>query len=403
MKSLLFVDDEPRVLQGLERQLRGLRDEWDMKFVGDGAEALAFLESTPVDVIVTDLLMPGMDGAQLLTEVRSRHPKTVRLVLSGHSSRESELWLVGPAHQCLSKPCDPEELRAALVRAIALRDLLSSDQLRQLASRVRSLPTLPDLYTRLAEELQKDEPSIGTVAAIISKDVGMTAKILQLVNSAFFGLAQPAATLSEAVNYLGLSTIRSLVLSLKLFSQFDEWAVRSFSIKSLEEHSWLVGVLAQRIAQMEHSERKISDDCFLAGMLHDVGHLILAAGLPGPYHHVLHNAETSGQPISERERAEFGATHAELGAYLLGLWGLPEAVVEAVAMHHCPSAGGSRGFSPLTAVHVADCMTPCLGFKPEAHSPQRIDRAFLTEVGLEGRLEEWKSLCVGALEQSSEI
>ena len=217
------------------------------------------------------------------------------------------------------------------------------------------------LDTRLAEELRKDEPCIGTVSAIISKDVGMTAKILQLVNSAFFGLPQPAATLSEAVTYLGLSTIQSLVLSLKLFSQFDPWAVRSFSIESLEEHSWLVGVLAQRIAQRERCDPKVSDHCFLAGMLHDVGHLILAAGLPGPYHHVLHHAETSGQPVSDRERAEFGATHAELGAYLLGLWGLPESVVEAVAMHHGPSVGGPRGFSPLAAVHVADCMTPCPG------------------------------------------
>ena len=323
MKSLLFVDDEPRVLLGLERQLRGLRAEWDMKFVSGGAEALAFLESTTVDVIVTDMLMPGMDGAQLLTEVRSRHPKTVRLVLSGHSSRESVLWLVGPAHQCLSKPCNPEELRAALVRAFALRDLLSSDQLRQLASRIRSLPTLPDLYTRLAEELRKDEPCIGTVSAIISKDVGMTAKILQLVNSAFFGLPQPAATLSEAVTYLGLSTIQSLVLSLKLFSQFDPWAVQSFSIESLEEHSWLVGVLAQRIAQRERCDPKVSDHCFLAGMLHDVGHLILAAGLPGPYHHVLHHAETSGQPVSDGNEPSLGPPTPSWGRICLGCGGCP--------------------------------------------------------------------------------
>ncbi len=143
MKNLLFVDDEPRVLQGLQRQLHGMRHEWDMHFVENGAAALEYMAREPVEVIVSDMLMPGMDGAQLLGEVLLRHPHTVRLVLSGHADREAVLRLIGPAHQYLSKPCNAEELRAAIARALALRDLLANDQLKQLASKVKSLLSTP--------------------------------------------------------------------------------------------------------------------------------------------------------------------------------------------------------------------------------------------------------------------
>jgi len=194
MKTLLFVDDEPRVLQGLQRQLRPMHHEWDMHFVDDGRKALEFMAAHPVDIVVTDMMMPGMDGSQLLAEVLKRHPQTVRIVLSGHAEREAVLRLVGPAHQYLSKPCDADELRRAIARALSLRDLLGNERLKQLATRVKNLPTLPALQNQLADELRKESPSMERVAEIVSRDIGMTAKMLQLVNSAFFGLAQPSAT-----------------------------------------------------------------------------------------------------------------------------------------------------------------------------------------------------------------
>src|ERR1017187_10087736 len=154
MRNILFVDDEPRVLQGLQRKLRVMREEWQMDFVESGPKALEFLATSPVDVLVTDMMRPGMDGAQLLTEVMKRHPDTIRIVLSGHADREAILRLLGPGDQYLSKPCDAEELRNAITRAFALRDLLSNQRLKQLATRIKSLPTMPALYAQLTEELR---------------------------------------------------------------------------------------------------------------------------------------------------------------------------------------------------------------------------------------------------------
>lgn len=391
MKVLLFVDDEFRVLQGLQRQLRNMRHEWDMNFADSAGKALEFMRSRTVDVLITDMMMPEMDGAELLIEVSKRHPNTVRIVLSGHAEREAVLRLVGPAHQYLSKPCDAEELRSAVARAFALRDLLSNDGLKQLATRIKSLPAVPALYQRLTDELRKEDASMEQIGEIISHDVGMTAKILQLVNSAFFGLAQPISNPGEAVMYLGLSTVRALVLSLQVFSQFKNPRLSGFSLSALADHCWTTAVLARRIARAEQCDTKIVDQCFIAGLLHDVGRIILADGLPEQYAKVWNEARENHLPIWQVEQTEFGATHADVGAYLLGLWGLPNPIVEAVALQHSPGRCIATGFSPLAALHVANSFA-----QEKAGSPAesiQIDHDYLAKLGLADHLPQWREVC----------
>jgi len=391
MKVLLFVDDEARVLQGLQRQLRNMRNEWDMNFIESGRAALEFMASRPVDVLVSDMMMPEMDGAELLIEVSKRHPNTIRIVLSGHAEREAVLRLVGPAHQYLSKPCDAEELRCAVARAFALRDLLTNDNLKQLATRIKSLPTIPAIYQQLTNELRKEDASMEQIGEIISHDVGLTSKILQLVNSAFFGLPQPISNPADAVMYLGLSTVRSLVLSLQVFSQFENPHLAGFSVNALADHSWTTAVLARRIARVERCDTKMIDQCFLAGLLHDIGRIILADGLPEQYAKVWNEGRQNHQPLWQLEQAEFGATHADVGAYLLGLWGLPNPIVEAVALQHCPGSCIAPGFSPLAAVHVANAFAH---EKAGASADSvHIDHDYLTKFGLTDRLPDWREVC----------
>jgi HD-like signal output (HDOD) protein/CheY-like chemotaxis protein len=391
MKTLLFVDDEPKVLQGLQRQLYGMRNEWTMQFANNGQQALEAMAAKEMDVIVTDMMMPGMDGAQLLTEVSKKHPNTVRIVLSGHADREAVLRLVGPAHQYLSKPCDADELRAAIARAFALRDLLANEQLKALATRVKTLPSLPALHQQLTTELTKSEPDLDRIGSIISRDIAMTTKILQLVNSAFFGLPQPVNNATEAVMYLGLATVRALVLSLHVFSQYENKIAAGFSLDGLGNHCWKTGVLAKRIARAERKEDKMQEQCFLAGLVHDVGRLVLAAGMPEEYAVVLAEAKQQNAVLWHIEQQKLGATHAEVGAYLLGLWGLPNPIIEAVAFHHRPSGCVIQEFSPAIAVHAADSIShagPCSDEPGTA-----IDIEYLKTIGLADRVEIWKDVC----------
>jgi HD-like signal output (HDOD) protein/CheY-like chemotaxis protein len=390
MMRVLFVDDDANILQGLQRLLRPLRREWDMSFALGPSEAIALFDQQPFDVVVSDMRMPEMTGAELLSRIRDSHPAVARIILSGHSQMDSAVRSAGIAHQFLAKPCDAEALRKTIARVLALRTLLTDAKLTRLVAGIGSLPSLPSSYAAINNELAGEDPSLQRVADIISNDLAMSAKVLQLVNSAFFGLARRVETIEQAVTLLGTDIIRSLVLSNSAFSQFQP-SSKSFSAERLWKHSLLVGAIAGAIAKAERVERAVVGEALQAGLLHDLGRLILAAHLPDAFDSALQAAGTRNAPLFEAERESVGATHAEFGAYLLGLWGLPDSTVEAVAFHHHPGAVGLTAFAPLVAVHVADALVHRLVEGPDAPCSTP-DAGFLAATGCADRLDEWEEI-----------
>lgn len=382
MIQILFVDDEPNILDGLKRMLRPMRYEWEMSFARSGKEALEILKTKNVDVVVSDMRMPGMDGVQLLEEIRNSYPQTVRMILSGYSEKEMIMKSVGTAHQYLAKPCDAETLKAMVKRACALRDLLLDVNLRRLVSQLDTIPSLPALYRELMTELHVVEPSIKRIGDIIRRDLGMTLKILQIVNSAFFGLQRQISDVGKAVEYLGLDTISSLALGVGVFSQFDKNKSLCRWLDELWTHSTEVGVKAKWIALREAPE--VAQDAFTAGLLHEVGKVVLASNRPEEFAPREKSSEPS-EPAIEAS-AMLNAPQAQIGAYLLGLWGLPNAVVEAVAFHQTPSQAQTQSFTALTAVHLANAL--CHTSQPG--SAPRYDVDYLSRLGLLGKIEEWR-------------
>jgi HD-like signal output (HDOD) protein len=224
----------------------------------------------------------------------------------------------------------------------------------------------------------------------------MTAKILQIVNSAFFGLGQPVSNVTEAAVYLGLSTIHSLTLSVGIFSQFDPAVSRTFSLEALAQHSWTTAVMARSVARVEQQDQKMTDQCFLAGLLHNIGQLILAFKLPDEYAGIIARAGREHLPVCQVELDCFGAAHTDVGAFLLALWGLPNPIIEAVAMQHCPARCGAREFSPLIALHAADVFAhERTGPSLEAVPPP-LDLPYLTSAGFGARIECWRETCLAA-------
>jgi len=401
-RRILFVDDDPYILDGLRRMMHFMHKEWEISFAKNGQEALNILSENSFDVMVSDIRMPGMNGAQLLTEVMKQYPQTVRIVLSGQADHKITLRTANLIHQYLSKPCDSKILKSTLTRVFALRDLLADDKLKQLISQVRSLPSLPSLYTEIMKELQSPNASTEAIGRIISQDVGMTAKILQLVNSAFFGLPRHISNPNQAVTLLGLSTIKTLVLSVHVFSELDRTKLRELSAETLWNHSLVVGRLATQITRAEDSEQEVVSDAFTTGLLHDVGKIVLAVNLPEKYGSVLALAKREKIETSKVEQEIFDTTHAEVGAYLLGLWGLPDPVVEAVAFHHSPRKNLNKSFSPLVAVHVAN------GLEHEVHPDGRmgavstIDHAYLAEINLTERFPLWQKICQEPIQKAED-
>lgn len=390
-KRILFVDDEPMLLRGLERSLRGMRKEWEMEFAPGGRQALEALERVPFDVVVTDMRMPEIDGAQLLEQIKTKYPRTIRFVLSGQSDRETILRSIGPTHQYLSKPCDLEELKLKVAQAFALRELLENPTLKDIVSRMDTVPSLPSLYVSLTEALCQSDITVAKIASIVKQDMGMTSKVLQLVNSAFFALPCHISSPHQAISLLGVDNIRAVVLSVHVFSELEDNP--NPHLAELWPHSVTTGVFARAIARSERSTQAVEDDTFAAGLLHDIGRLVLASACTAQYGDALECVRQKKMTLAQAEFQIFGCTHAEVGAYLLGLWGLPDSVVQAVAWHHMPSRSGASAFAPVIAVHIADACYHRLYPDSEMNEYPAMDESLLARLSLIGRAAEWWNIC----------
>jgi HD-like signal output (HDOD) protein len=393
VKTIVLVDDDPKMGERLSRLLKPLESEWKMVNVGSGEEALTTLAAQQCDVIMTDLRMPGKDGVQLLEEVKKGYPHVVRILLTEPSDQEEALGPAGSVHQCLPKSSPLKVFQSTVTRACAIQDLLSNAVLLKLVSGMHTLPSLPTLYREVMQELQSPDASIDKIGQIIAKDPGMLTKMLQVVNSPFYGLSRRISSATQAVALLGLETIKSLVLSMKVFSQFESSAQTFFSLDILWNHGMITGRYARMIAKEQGAgARSMEEDAFTAGLLHDVGLLVLATNTPDQYTETL-ALMNQGIAEWEAERQVLGATHAEVGGYLLGTWGLGDPIVEAVAFHHDPGRSTGHTFSPLAAVHIANVLEEQAA---SIDGPSIVaDMDYLRACGLEPDMSKWDTLCRG--------
>jgi len=387
--SVLFVDDEARVLEGIRRLLRSLRDEWDMEFVDGSQVAIDRLSQRPFDVVVADMRMPGMDGAELLAHVKAQHPQSVRLILSGHADTQSTTRAIGIAHQYLSKPCDAGILKNTISRAAALKALLNNPGLTQLIGRLENLPSMPSTYRDLLACLRAPDASLADAGVIVARDPAMTVKLLQLVNSAYFGLGRPITSVERAVAFVGLETLMSLVLGNGIFTECKALPAQWVNLDLLWSRSLRVACSARFIAQHEDLDKKSQDDAFLAGMLQDLGTLLFTSELPEQYCRACDRVSLDGVPRCVAETEEFGATHAEVGAYLIGLWGLPNVIVEAIAFHALPSAAPTTGMCLAGVVHLAERLVDGTHASGAPQGAVDLDDNWLQSLG---RPDAWQEL-----------
>lgn len=382
---VLLVSDDLSALRAFREALAPLQREWEVSFARGCAEAMRRLEGPGYDSLVADANLAGLGCAELLMEVRRRHPPTARLVMADGSNPGEVVRLVALAHRVLSKNSESTELLGAIQRAHSLRELLGNPSLASVVGRLSSVPALSTLYTQIADELMTPDYSLAAVGDLVAQDLGIAARLLQMANSALVGLRRPATTPNQAVKVLGGDLTRTLVLAADLFSRYNPNSLRPFSIEALWEHSRAVAELAGTIAAAERADERFAREAALAGLFHDIGRLTLASQLAGPYKEVLRLMRLENLSAAEAERRVIGTTHAEVGAYLLGLWGLPDPLVEAVAWHHNPNGCPGTGFTALTAVHAADVIVRT---EEGAHP----DAAYLARLNISQRWGLWESL-----------
>lgn len=389
MKRILFVDDEVQILESIRDNLRKQRDRWEMVFVDSAKAALAELEKKPFDIVVSDMQMPVTDGATLLGQIREKYPRTVRLILSGQADRDAILRAIPVTHQFLSKPCEPTVLRETLERVCALQELVDDDAIRAMLGELRALPSLPRTYAELERAIGRADVSRSEIAAIVERDPPLAVKVLQLANSAFFGTPRQTSTVQDAIAYLGVDLLKSLALAADVFFSLEHAKAGRALADVLQERAVSVARLAKRLAP----DPRLADLAFTTGLLHNLGMMLLALKVPERAKRIVSTAERTGKPWHVVETEEEGVPgYAALGAYLLGAWGLPLELVEAVAYQHFPSDAPQRcALEPLATIHVATTLVEslCAGSSDPLAG---IDRTFAARAGVLEKLPYYLSI-----------
>jgi HD-like signal output (HDOD) protein len=397
LQRVLFVDDEPSILSGLSRMLRPLRHEIQSEFVESGPEALARLKQEPFDIVVADMRMPTMDGAALLDAVQRAYPHTIRIVLSGHADVGATLRAVPVAHQFLSKPCDATTLRGVLLRAVGLHSLLEDRELQAMAAGMREIPARPETYATISKMLASPASTSVDIANVVARDVATAAKLLKIVNSSFFGLPRRVTSIESAINYLGTGMLRSLILATAASAGIGP---RAREIGYDLESNQTRALFSANLAMQFFTEKNAREDAFAAALLQNVGELLLIAGAPDAGLCALKRARDTGIPLEECERELHMISHAHIGAYLLGAWGLPYTIVEAVAHHHDPSAVLHDKLDLVDAVNIATLLADhAQGRRSDG---LELAKARLLTLGEENQLARVEHMAARLVTQSNE-
>lgn len=355
MRLVLF-DNEPQFADAHRRALRTVRPEWTIVLATSASAAIAALEAEPTDVLIAELRTSPADGVALCETVRDRWPSTVRIALSEYAERNVALRLERCVHRFLHTPCDTYLLATVIERSSALRAVVTDAAVLAAIGGLEAIPRPPVTVRALEKVLADPDAGVISVAAVISRDAALTARLLRVVNSSYFGAGRQVTRVDVAVNFMGVTLVRAIALV--------DGATRSFrvlpDVLDLDEwnlHAVRVAATARDITlAVCPNDRPLADEAFLAGLLHDVGQVVLAGVAPQVWQQLERQALAEQVPLQEVEQRHGRVSHAVVGAYLISLWGLPSSVVEAVAHHHTPDQLIAPHFDATIAVHVADAL-----------------------------------------------
>ncbi len=340
MKRILFVDDDRNVLDGLRRGLHSMRGEWQMEFAASGKDALQALNAVSVDAVITDVRMPGMDGFELLNETCRTWPQVVRIVLTGRAGEQEVMRSMASTHFVLTKPCEIEVLKSRIQRALLHGRKIPDTALRALIAQVNVVPSLSTLFIEVMREFRQQSPDLEKIAQLVSMDMGMASAVLHFVNSGYLGTALRVSSPLRAVRWLGVDSVRELIISNNNCSPFDSSDFQYFDALTVWSDSMAAGTAARGIALSKSEDVDFIDNAFAAGLFHRVGEVVLARALGAFYDSLVETAVSSGRPVWEVERAVLGSTNCDVAAYLLGLWGLPDPVINALSYQYVNSYSG---------------------------------------------------------------
>jgi HD-like signal output (HDOD) protein len=389
-RSIYVVDDQAPVLDTTVLVLRSLGKEWEVTGFTDPFAALAAVKAKGPDAILSDELMPGLQGSQLLEQVRSISPNTVRLIMSGCVAL-NKLTLITSAHQYIAKPFDAYKLRDLIHRSFVAQERIVNKGLQSLVTSIRSIPSLPQAHQALLKELEDTDAPSTTVARLIGDDPGLSIKVLQLANSALFGRGYLVTSPIDAVSCLGTEMVAAIVLAQSVFRHYESLKNRDVDLPRVWAHCWGTACLAQYLCREKKLPHKAGEEAFLAGLLHEAGRFILVDNFPDQFHIAADDARHSKIPLSVCLREAFQASPSEISAYVLELWGLPGGLVNSIALLDSPGKEPTPGFSLTSALYIADHLASQT-FPPDPFPIEDWKAGYLESVGCLDDIPSWAEL-----------
>jgi putative nucleotidyltransferase with HDIG domain len=335
-KHVLFVDDEERILDGLKRSLNDICDDWKMEFALSAEDALGILRQQPVDAIVTDLRMPGMDGLALLDAVRARWPSIPRIVLTAHVHQKLVFRIMRYAHDVLLKPCSSTVVADTVSRWLSLHDNMGSEPVQKVVLGLRSLPLLPQTYATLKTRVASSTGSETDLLELAKHDISLACEMFRYAAKLSRSAPTTSGSPQSAVTQIGLRRTKEL-LGTDALECFSEGDVDAFGITQLNAHSVAVGQSVIAAVAQKKGDDDI-DAALTAGLLHDIGKVALMTEEAEAYKELHLECAATRRPLHKLEEEHFGTTHAEIGSHLLATWGLGSEVIHAVRMHHTSPA-----------------------------------------------------------------
>ncbi|TPQ25418.1 HDOD domain-containing protein [Methylomonas sp. HW2-6] len=393
-KHILFVDDNENVISGIQRQLRPYREQWSVYFATCGKQALEIMQHQPIDLIVSDMMMPEMRGDVLLKRVADIYPATVRMILSGYADEETLSRGLEVAHQYLTKPCSAEVLREAITQVFKTQDYVNNPRIAAEVGEASHLPSLPKIYHDLNAAIADERVTNLQIAEIFAKDMVLSAKLLHLVNSPYFGLQRTVSNLTDAINLIGLKKLNSLVLSVHIKTAFP---VSDPEMERYMEYLWQdasrVAELARLISLSEQQTGDKPDQAYVGGLLHNMGLLIFMSRGGDKFKMLREQTTRSNTPVAALETEIFGFTRSAAAAYVLSLWKIPALIVESILWQNAPSESEYQTVNELTAVHVAACLAnPTERPGNDRLFEMQLDQSYLQRIGRLHRLADWQTL-----------
>lgn len=387
-RTLYVVDDQAPVLETASLILRMIDREWEVVGFKDPHEALAAAKTKAPDLILSDQLMPGMQGSQLLEEIRVVSPTTIRVIMSGYVAL-NKLTLITSAHQYIAKPFDASKLRELVSRCFAAQERISSPGLRNVVTSLRSIPSLPQVHQTLLHELEDDRTATAAIARMVGDDPGLSLKALQLANSPLFGKGYLITSPVDAVMCLGTDMIAAIVLSQSLFRHYEAMKRPEMDLARVWSHSWETACLAQHICRDKRLAAKTGEEAFLAGLMHEIGRFIMLDNFPDQFAAASAGARVTKTPLGRRLREAFQTSPCQVGAYVLELWGLPRGVVGAISLLDTPDDDKANGFTLTSALYIADHIASSR-FPADSCPVEDWDKEYLEAVGCAANLPAWE-------------